>query len=198
MTLEPPYDPTTMAAPSTPAMTRILYQGVRQPEANAGRGVVRLVMRLNVNPMLNPPVYMNAGTAAVLQPRCESRLMQTQPDLCPRSDVTLHRRAMSRFFSTLSLVAMAFCAQASQPAPARADRSFDFMLTPQTTDAYSMVTIERAQTPQQYEFGIQTSFGWAHSPFSPTLPSATAGHQRAALPADRQTSSRSTWDSSSA
>ena len=58
------YDPTTMAAPSTPAMTRILYQGVRQPEANAGRGVVRLVMRLNVNPMLNPPVYMNAGTAA--------------------------------------------------------------------------------------------------------------------------------------
>ncbi len=96
--------------------------------------------------------------------------MQTQPDLCPRSDVTLRRSAMSRFFSTLSLVALAFCAQASQPAPARADRSFDFMLTPQTTDAYSMVTIERAQTPQQYEFGIQTSFGWAHNPFSPTLP----------------------------
>lgn len=66
VTLEPPYDPATMPAPTTPAMTRILYQGVRQPEANAGRGVVRLVMRLNVNPMLNPPVYMNAGTAAVL------------------------------------------------------------------------------------------------------------------------------------
>ena len=53
--------------------------------------------------------------------------------------------------------------------PAHADRSFDFMLTPPTTDAYSMVTIERAQTPQQYEFGIQTTFGWAKNPFSPTL-----------------------------
>jgi hypothetical protein len=66
VTLEPPYDPATMPAPSTPAMTRILYHGVRQPDANSGRGVIRLVMRLNVNPMLNPPVYMNAGTAAIL------------------------------------------------------------------------------------------------------------------------------------
>lgn len=66
VTLEPPYDPLTMPAPSTPAMTRILYQGVRQPDANGGRGVVRLVMRLNVNPALTPPVYMNAGTAAIL------------------------------------------------------------------------------------------------------------------------------------
>ncbi len=53
--------------------------------------------------------------------------------------------------------------------PARADRAFDFMLTPQSTDAYSMITVERAQTPQQYEFGIQTTFGWARNPFSPTL-----------------------------
>lgn len=66
VTLEPPYDPASMPAPTTPATTRILYQGVRQPEANGGRGVVRLVMRLNVNPMLNPPVFMNAGTAAIL------------------------------------------------------------------------------------------------------------------------------------
>lgn len=43
------------------------------------------------------------------------------------------------------------------------------MTTPPTTDAYSMVTIERAQLPQQYEFGIQTTFGWGHSPFSPKL-----------------------------
>lgn len=52
---------------------------------------------------------------------------------------------------------------------AQADRGFDFMLTPPTTDAYSMVTVERAQTPQQYEFGIQTTFGWARNPFTPTL-----------------------------
>ena len=64
VTLEPSY--LRGSPPSSPTMTRILYQGFRQPDANAGRGVIRLVMRLNVNPMLNPPVFMNVGTAAVL------------------------------------------------------------------------------------------------------------------------------------
>jgi hypothetical protein len=62
---------------------------------------------------------------------------------------------------------------------ARADRSFDFMLTPPTTDAYSMVAVERAQTPQQYEFGIQTTFGWARNPFTPTLSIPPLGRDEA-------------------
>jgi len=70
VTLELPY---TQAPPTTPALTRILFQGVRQPDANSGRGVIRLVVRANANPMLNPPVYVdpmgrptNVGTAAIL------------------------------------------------------------------------------------------------------------------------------------
>lgn len=59
-------EPTTGSPPSAPSMTRVLYQGIRQPEASAGRGTIRLVMRLNVNPTLNPPSFMTAGTAAIL------------------------------------------------------------------------------------------------------------------------------------
>lgn len=96
--------------------------------------------------------------------------MQPQRSSCPPPAVTPRRGNAQRRPSHLALPIIALLGQLALARSAHADRSFDFMLTPQTTDAYSMVTIERAQTPQQYEFGIQTSFGWAHSPFSPTLP----------------------------
>ncbi len=70
VTLELPW---TQSPPSSPALTRILFQGVRQPDASSGRGVIRMVVRANANPMLNPPVYVdamglptNVGTAAIL------------------------------------------------------------------------------------------------------------------------------------
>lgn len=96
--------------------------------------------------------------------------MQPQPYPCPPSATTPRRGWLRRSCLAVAGPALVALAQLAAPAEARADRSFDFMLTPQTTDAYSMVTVERAQTPQQYEFGIQTSFGWARNPFSPTLP----------------------------
>ena len=89
-----------------------------------------------------------------------------------------HRPATSRTATHRSVgcrpTSIALClgvtlALSGSAGSARADRSFDFMLTPPSTDAYSMVTVERAQTPQQYEFGIQTTFGWARNPFTPTL-----------------------------
>ncbi len=58
---------------------------------------------------------------------------------------------------------------------ARADRSFDVMMTPPTMDPYGMAVIERAQTPQRFEFGTNAVFGWAHNPFSPTLTDPNMG-----------------------
>lgn len=52
---------------------------------------------------------------------------------------------------------------------AHADRAFDLAGVRPTTDPYSLLAIERAQVPQQFEFGVQTLFGWAHAPFHPTL-----------------------------
>jgi hypothetical protein len=64
VTLEPSY--AHEVPPTAPTMTNILYQGIRQPDVNAGRGVIRLVMRLNVNPPNNSTNFINAGTAAIL------------------------------------------------------------------------------------------------------------------------------------
>lgn len=59
--------------PDSPGQSRILFQAIRQPDANAGRGEIRMVVQANANPALNPPVYVdtmgrptNVGTAAIL------------------------------------------------------------------------------------------------------------------------------------
>jgi hypothetical protein len=96
--------------------------------------------------------------------------MQPHSPPRPPSAPTPCRVRLRRSCFALAVPALVALAQLGAPSTAHADRSFDLMLTPQTTDAYSMVTIERAQTPQQYEFGIQTSFGWSRNPFSLTLP----------------------------
>lgn len=57
----------------------------------------------------------------------------------------------------------------ARPAAAQLERSFDFAQAPPTLDPYSMVAVDRAVTPQRYEFGVVTQFGWAKRPFSPTL-----------------------------
>jgi hypothetical protein len=56
---------------------------------------------------------------------------------------------------------------------ARADNSFDAVLTPPTMDPYGMVVVERAQTPQRFEFGVNAVFGYAHNPFNLTLTDPT-------------------------
>jgi hypothetical protein len=58
---------------------------------------------------------------------------------------------------------------ATAPGRAGADRSFDVVMTPPAVDAYGMAVIDRAQTPQRFEFGMQAQFGWAYSPLRLTL-----------------------------
>jgi hypothetical protein len=50
------------------------------------------------------------------------------------------------------------------PAVARADRSFDVAMANPAVDAYGLTVIDRAQTPQRFEFGLQSQFGWSHNP----------------------------------
>ncbi len=55
------------------------------------------------------------------------------------------------------------------PQVARADRSFDVALATPAVDAYGLTVIDRAQTPQRFEFGLQSQFGWSYSPLKLTL-----------------------------
>ena len=52
---------------------------------------------------------------------------------------------------------------------ARADRSFDLALGTPAVDAYGMTVVDRAQTPQRFEFGLQSQVGWALTPLRLTL-----------------------------
>ena len=52
---------------------------------------------------------------------------------------------------------------------ARADRSFDLMLSAPAVDAYGLTVVDRAQTPQRFEFGFSAQLGWSYSPLRLTL-----------------------------
>jgi hypothetical protein len=52
---------------------------------------------------------------------------------------------------------------------AQADRSFDVTMATPAVDAYGLAVIDRAQTPQRFEFGLQSQFGWAYTPLHLTL-----------------------------
>lgn len=60
-----------------------------------------------------------------------------------------------------------------QPATAQADRSFDVAMAGPAIDPYGMVVVDRARTPQRFEFGVQAAFGWAHQPLRLTLADPT-------------------------
>lgn len=47
---------------------------------------------------------------------------------------------------------------------ARADRSFDLMLSAPAVDPYGLTVVDRAQTPQRFEFGFGAQLGWSYSP----------------------------------
>lgn len=54
-------------------------------------------------------------------------------------------------------------------AGAQSSRSFDVGMVLPTLDPYSMIAVDRAMTPQRFEFGFGAQFGWAKAPLSPTL-----------------------------
>lgn len=64
-------------------------------------------------------------------------------------------------------------------ATARADRSFDVAMAPPAMDAYGLQVVDRAQTPQQFEFGMTANVGWAHKPLRLLLNDANMGRQEA-------------------
>lgn len=57
----------------------------------------------------------------------------------------------------------------AQPRTVHADRSFDVAMAPPAMDPYGMVVVERAKTPQRFEFGMSAVASWAYNPFHPTL-----------------------------
>lgn len=56
------------------------------------------------------------------------------------------------------------CALGLHVPTASADRSFDLVTTAPAMDAYGLQVIDRAQTPQQFEFGMLANVGWAGKP----------------------------------
>ncbi len=62
---------------------------------------------------------------------------------------------------------------------AHADRSFDVVMTPPAMDAYGLQVVDRAQTPQQFEFGMTANVGWAGKPLRLTLNDINMGRQEA-------------------
>ena len=58
-------------------------------------------------------------------------------------------------------LACALGATVSGLSTAHADRSFDVVMTPPSMDAYGLQIVDRAQTPQQFEFGMTANVGWA-------------------------------------
>ncbi len=75
-------------------------------------------------------------------------------------------RALRRGLWVLGLAAAVVMAGGKT---ARADRSFDLALGAPAVDAYGMAVVDRAQTPQRFEFGLQSQVGWALSPLRLTL-----------------------------
>src|SRR5262249_2127184 len=75
----------------------------------------------------------------------------------------------------------ALCCAAS----ARADRSFDLGLVGPTVDNYGMLAVERAQTPQQWEFGFSATLGYAHEPLHVDLRDAGGATSAHALVRDQ-------------
>ena len=61
----------------------------------------------------------------------------------------------------------------------RADRSFDVVMTKVAMDAYGLQVVDRAQTPQQFEFGMTANLGWAHKPLRLQLNDINMGRQEA-------------------
>lgn len=60
-------------------------------------------------------------------------------------------------------------AAVSNLSTAHADRSFDVAMARPTMDAYGLQVVDRAQTPQQFEFGMTANIGWARAPLRLTL-----------------------------
>lgn len=50
-----------------------------------------------------------------------------------------------------------------------AARSFDVVMAAPAMDPYGMAVVERARTPQRFEFGTSLSLGFAHRPFHPSM-----------------------------
>ena len=76
-------------------------------------------------------------------------------------------------------LACALGATASGLCTARADRSFDVVMTPPAMDAYGLQVVDRAQTPQQFEFGMTANLGWAGKPLKLTMNDVNLGRQEA-------------------
>lgn len=58
---------------------------------------------------------------------------------------------------------------------ARADRSFDLMPLSAAADPYGLLIVDRAQTPDRFEFGMMAQGGWAHNPLRLTLSDPQTG-----------------------
>ncbi|HND10532.1 MAG TPA: hypothetical protein PKO07_22890 [Pseudomonadota bacterium] len=71
------------------------------------------------------------------------------------------------------------CAVSLVASSARADRSIDVVMTPPAMDAYGLQVVDRAQTPQQFEFGMSANVGWAGKPLRLTLNDTNMGRQEA-------------------
>lgn len=67
------------------------------------------------------------------------------------------------------------------PETARADRSFDLVPAPSAIDAYGLQVVDRAQTPQQFEFGMLAHLGWAGKPLRVELFDMQMGRQPASF-----------------
>ena len=57
--------------------------------------------------------------------------------------------------------------------------SLDVMMTKVAMNAYGLQVVDRAQTPQQFEFGMTANLGWAHKPLKLQLNDINMGRQEA-------------------
>ena len=118
-----------------------VIQGRRLPDSAAGRGAISL--RCTRTPM----VLVFRRTF----PHWSARLRWRPSSTRGCNDTS---GACSAIFT---------CAVSLVASSARADRSIDVVMTPPAMDAYGLQVVDRAQTPQQFEFGMSANVGWAAS-----------------------------------
>jgi hypothetical protein len=83
---------------------------------------------------------------------------------------------MARRIGRRGLLSLSFCAALLLgAAPARAERAFDSALHTMPVDGYGLVLIDRARTPERFEFGLRAQSGWSYTPLRLNLNDARMG-----------------------
>lgn len=75
---------------------------------------------------------------------------------------------------------------AGAPLLARAERSFDAALITTPVDGYGLMLIDRARTPQRFEFGFRAQGGWSYTPLRLALNDTRMGRSEQSFRAIEQ------------